>query len=72
MDELIITEEQLVFLKIEFGLTLDDLNQMNDDDFEELYEKCSGIEIEEVMKNPDGPDSERCRIASDMVDLLSM
>lgn len=69
--ELVISEEQMDFLNKEFGLTLEALNRMNDDDFEELYNKCAGIEIEEVMKNPDGPDSERCRIASDIVDLLS-
>ena len=49
-----------------------DLNKMNDDKLEDLYNKCADIEIEEVMKNPDGPDSECCRIASDIVDLLSM
>lgn len=67
-----IKQEQLDFLKSEFGLTLDNLNAMDDDALEDLYEKCAAIEIEEVAKAPDGPETERLRLAASMVDLLSM
>ena len=55
-----IKQEQLDFLKSEFDLTLDDLNAMDDDALEDLYEKCAAIEIEEVAKAPDGPETESC------------
>ena len=67
-----IKQEQLDFLKSEFDLTLDDLNAMDDDALEDLYEKCAAIEIEAVAKAPDGPETERLRLAASMVDLLSM
>lgn len=67
-----INQEQLDFLKSEFGITLDDLNAMDDDALEDLYEKCADIEIEEVEKAPDGPETDRLRLAASIVDLLSM
>ena len=67
-----INQEQLDFLKSEFGITLDDLNAMDDAALEDLYEKCADIEIEEVEKAPDGPETDRLRLAASMVDLLSM
>ena len=66
-----ITEEQLNFIKSEFGLTLDDLNNLDDAGLEKLYNSCAKIEIEESMQHPD-EETDRCRIAADIVDLLSM
>jgi hypothetical protein len=39
---------------------------------EDIYEKCADIEIEEVEKAPDGPETDRLRLAASIVDLLSM
>ena len=71
MNELEITDEQLEFLNREFGLTLDDLNALDDDGLEKLYNDCANIEIKESMDHPD-EETERCRIAADIVDILSM
>lgn len=69
--DLEITEEQLDFIKSEFGLTLDDLNKLDDDGLEKLYNDCAKIEVEESMAHPD-KETDRCRVASEIVDLLSM
>jgi hypothetical protein len=69
--EMEITEEQLKFLTEEFGLTLEDLNDLDDDGWEKVYNDCANIEIKESMDHPD-EETERCRIASEIVDLLSM
>ena len=69
--EMEITEEQLKFLTEEFGLTLEDLNDLDEDGWEKVYNDCANIEIKESMEHPD-EETERCRIASEIVDLLSM
>jgi hypothetical protein len=69
--EMEITEEQLKFLTEEFGLTLEDLNDLDEDGWEKVYNDCANIEIKESMDHPD-EETERCRIASEIVDLLSM
>jgi len=66
-----ITTEQLRFLEKELGLTLEALNALDEDGLEEVYNKCANIEIAESMNYPDR-ETERCRIASEIVDLLSM
>ena len=66
-----ITKEQLKFLKKELGLSLEDLNNLDGDGWENVYNKCADIEIKESMDYPDR-ETERCRIASEIVDLLSM
>ena len=69
--EMEITEEQLKFLTEEFGLTLEDLNDLDEDGWEKVYNDCANIEIKESMEHPD-EETERCRIASEIVDMLSM
>ncbi len=66
-----LTEEQLDFLKREFDLDLEKLNKLDDDGVEKLYNDCADIEISESMAHPD-EETDRCRIAADIVDLLSM
>ena len=69
--EMEITAEHLKFLTEEFGLTLEDLNDLDEDGWEKVYNDCANIEIKESMDHPD-EETERCRIASEIVDLLSM
>lgn len=69
--EIEITDEQLDFLTRELGLTFEDLENLDDDGWEKVYNDCADIEIKESMDHPD-EETERCRIASEIVDLLSM
>ena len=69
--EIEITDEQLDFLTRERGLTFEDLENLDDDGWEKVYNDCADIEIKESMDHPD-EETERCRIASEIVDLLSM
>ena len=69
--DLEITNEQLKFLTDELGLTLEKLNDLDDDGWEKVYNACAKIEVEESIAHPD-EETDRCRVASEIVDLLSM
>ena len=69
--EIEMTDEQIEFLTREFGLAVEDLEALDDDGWEKVYNDCANIEIKESMEHPD-EETERCRIASEIVDILSM
>ena len=60
------------FLAIEFFLGTTDIEAMSAVELRELREKCFDIEVEEAMKVPVGlgESSFRCKIATEMVDIL--
>ena len=63
---------QLVFIKTEFDLTLDDLLAMGADEVLEFREKCFDIEVEEAARadNNNSAMSPRGDTASELVDTL--
>ena len=63
-----LSQEQIEFICLECSITEDELFSMDDEQIEEIvYETMCDIEIEEVT---DGPDNERCTLASDIVTIL--
>lgn len=48
--EIEITDEQLDFLTRELGLTFEDLENLDDDGWEKVYNDCADIEIKESME----------------------
>ena len=66
-----LNKEQIVFICDECSVSKDELFNMDDDTlYDEIYEKMCNIEIDEVCSNDDGEETERCRIASDIVTIL--
>lgn len=60
--------EHEAFLKRELGLTLSEIENLPDDEQDKVIDRLFDIEIEEIS---DGPDNDRCRLASDIVTALT-
>ncbi len=68
-----LTERQLEFLQEEFGLTLEEIEKMEEEQFDDFYNKLCDIEEDELSQcdDPDGEDlSERCMVAGDLVTIF--
>lgn len=59
------------FILKELGISKDDLMSFDDDELnEKVYEPMCEIEISEIPINDDDPETERCRLSSEIVTLL--
>lgn len=56
------------FFKDEFNLNPEDLERFAGPQIKDLYDKCCHIEVREVMDGHE--DSDRCHIATSLVDYL--
>lgn len=67
-----LTQTQMDFIKNEFGVTKEQLQNMSEDEFFELNEKICDIEVHETMLADDDSDalSERGEIAASIVTLF--
>lgn len=62
--------EHLGFIEKELGVSKDDIEDMSDDEFSELYDQLADIEVEEVCTAGDDDVSERGNTAADIVTIL--
>lgn len=65
-----LSQEIKGFLDSEFNLTVDDLNEMSDDELGEIYNRSADIEVDEAVKAGDGDISTRGRLAGELMDAL--
>lgn len=66
-----LSKEHIVFICDECSVSEDELLSLDDDTlYDEVYEKMCDIEIDEVCSNDGEEETERCRIASDIVTIL--
>ena len=64
------TDNHYKFFKDEFGFDRAEIDAMDDDAQNDVYERCIDIEIEEAMKHADEELSERGKMASHLVDFI--
>ena len=63
-----LTPEQILFICEECGKTEDELFAMDDDElYSDVYDTMCDIEIAEIPSSDDENESERCRLASEIV-----
>lgn len=63
-----LTEEQIEFICNECSITEDELFAMDDDElYSGVYDVMCDIEIAEIPSSDDEDESERCRLASEIV-----
>ncbi len=62
------TMEQLNFIMSEFGVTKDEISSWNEEKWEEVYDALCDIELAEIT--PDGEESPRCKLATELVTLF--
>ena len=62
--------EHLGFIEKELGVSKDDVEDMSDDEFSELYDQLADIEVDEVCAAGDDDVSERGNTAADIVTIL--
>ncbi len=63
-----LTKEQIAFICLECGITEDDLFSLDADAlYDDVYDVMCGIEAEEIPASDDEEESERCKMASDIV-----
>ena len=65
-----INNEHIIFLQIEFNMTITNSNELDDLDdelFDEIFDKLCNIEIKEACNSKGTELSERGRLASDIV-----
>lgn len=67
-----LNEKQLEFLRTEFSLTKEDIENMTADGWKEVREKCFYIEADELMdieEDEEAEESERCQIATTIANI---
>ena len=62
------TEEQLNFIMSEFGATKGEISSWNEEKWEDVYDALCDIELDEIT--PDGEESPRCKLATELVTLF--
>lgn len=63
-----LTEEQLDFISCECGLDKNEIVNLSEDElYDKVYEKLCDIEIETIPEDDEEEESERCKMASDLV-----
>ena len=62
------TAEQLDFIMSEFGVTKDEIYSWSEDKWDEVYDALCDIELDELT--PDGEESPRCKMATDLVTMI--
>ena len=63
-------DEQITFIEDELGITGEDISGYTDDELnEKVYEPMCDIEIEEAPQD-DADESDRCKMASEIVTVL--
>lgn len=66
-----LTKEQIEFICEECEITKDELLTLGEDDlYSRVYEKLCDIEVETIPNDDDEEESDRCKMASDLVTLL--
>jgi CRISPR/Cas system-associated endonuclease/helicase Cas3 len=66
-----LTEEQVEFILEECSIEPDELSSMSDEDlYDKVFEKMCDIEIDTIPDDEDEEESDRCKMASDIVTLL--
>ncbi len=65
-----ITEEEIQFMYDEFGLTPDDINAMNDDEYMKLFMDVAEIEAFEEYDGYGYPKTKRAKLACSIVDKM--
>lgn len=66
-----LTEEQLKFISEECSVKSEELYAMSDEElYDKVYEKMCDIEIDTIPADDEDEESERCKMASDIVTLL--
>ena len=64
-------DEHFSFIEKEFGITAEEIFRFDDDELDEkVYEPLCEIEIEEIPRTDEEEESERCRLASEIVTIL--
>lgn len=66
----LLTEEQLNFIRAEFGHDRVSLLALSDDDFENLYDRIGDIEVAETLKANDGELSKRGKMAESIITIV--
>lgn len=66
-----LTNEQIKFICEECGVMTDELLTLGEDDlYNRVYEKLCDVEIETIPDDDSEEESDRCKMASDLVTLL--
>ena len=65
-----LTDVQIDFICAEVKIDKDTLFSMSEDELDGVYDIMCDIEVEEVINNNYGDDTERCILASDIVTFL--
>lgn len=66
-----LSKAQLNFICEECGITIDELLVLGEDDlYSKVYERLCDVEIETIPDDDDEEESERCKMASDLVTIL--
>ncbi len=64
------TEDELKFFYDEFGLTLDQIDALSDEEYERLWMRVGGIEANEEYDEYGYPKTKRAKLACSIVDKM--